>query len=914
MKIIKTKRLVGMLGCLLALILTLSLATPALAVPQIPHQFWGTVTIGTEPAPEGTTVKAKIGEVYYATTTVDVEGKYGYDPVFQVPADDPGEPGKDGGTNGETIEFYVDDVLATTFTFQIGGSDPLNLTVTIADTTHPTVTINQESEQADPTNTSPINFTVVFSESVSDFATGDVTLGGTAGATTATVTGSGTTYNVAVSGMTSDGTVIASIAAGVAHDAAANPNTASTSTDNSVTYDTTHPTVTLDSTASDPTSTSPIPVTATFSEGVTGFVVWDITVGNGAASNLAAGEGSTYTFNVTPTAEGEVTVDIASDVAEDAAGNGNTAATQFSITYTAAPPAVTIDAVTTPTNVTTQTLTGTRAADATVTLTSATATFGAVSYPTSTTWSCVATLAEGSNNITATADTTTAEATIVLDTTAPTVTDKTPAADATGIAVTTTVTATFSESMKASTITTISFTLSSDAGAITGTVAYNDTTKTATFSPAANLAIGTTYTATLSTAITDTVGNPLTSAYSWSFTTVAGSLGDGIDNTPAGGTLNLGGGTYTGDAIINKPITITGGTVLGGITINELTGSEVILENLTITDYTDYGIRIVNVRSVDTFIIRNNTLQGTAGSIVGILVDEVEAGGTLTIEKNYILGNETGIKLLADVTDATINYNDITGNSVAGLELVTGGNTNAEKNWWGDLSGPEQVTTNPRGEGNTVIGDATYQPWLTRQYATTIADNIAYYGGAYVNLTTGWNILSTPIALDPGADTWGEYVVLGSPDLHIHETNPAYSFDNQQGIFIAVTSSYQLKPCDAIYVRMTQADRAPILYSPNTSVPTKTLYTGWNLVGLANLGDMSVTDALTSVYRVAGDYTGYSLVISPAIGNQTPWVYIRDAGSVPEMQWTKGYWVFMVNAPEDTTLAGFTFTPQTLVP
>jgi hypothetical protein len=85
------------------------------------------------------------------------------------------------------------------------------------DITAPTVTIDQASTQDDPTNGSVIDFTVVFSESVSDFANGDVTIGGTAGATTAVVTGSGTTYNVAVSGMTSCGTVTASIPSGVAH-------------------------------------------------------------------------------------------------------------------------------------------------------------------------------------------------------------------------------------------------------------------------------------------------------------------------------------------------------------------------------------------------------------------------------------------------------------------------------------------------------------------------------------------------------------------------------------------------------------------------------------------------------------------------------------------------------------------------
>ena len=61
-----------------------------------------------------------------------------------------------------------------------------------------------------PTNASPINFTVVFSEAVAGFATGDVTLTGTAGGTlTGTVTGGPATYNVAVTGMTTPGTVIA---------------------------------------------------------------------------------------------------------------------------------------------------------------------------------------------------------------------------------------------------------------------------------------------------------------------------------------------------------------------------------------------------------------------------------------------------------------------------------------------------------------------------------------------------------------------------------------------------------------------------------------------------------------------------------------------------------------------------------
>ena len=68
---------------------------------------------------------------------------------------------------------------------------------------------------------------MVFSEAVSDFLNSDVTLSGTAGATTAVITyisADYTTYNIAVSGMTGEGTVIASVVAGVAHDSAGNLN------------------------------------------------------------------------------------------------------------------------------------------------------------------------------------------------------------------------------------------------------------------------------------------------------------------------------------------------------------------------------------------------------------------------------------------------------------------------------------------------------------------------------------------------------------------------------------------------------------------------------------------------------------------------------------------------------------------
>jgi hypothetical protein len=86
--------------------------------------------------------------------------------------------------------------------------------------TNLSVTVNQASSQADPTNTASVAFTAVFSESVTGLSSSEIR----------------------VSGLTSSGTVTVSVAA----DAAQNPhgvgNAASTSTDNTVTFDVTSPT------------------------------------------------------------------------------------------------------------------------------------------------------------------------------------------------------------------------------------------------------------------------------------------------------------------------------------------------------------------------------------------------------------------------------------------------------------------------------------------------------------------------------------------------------------------------------------------------------------------------------------------------------------------------------------------------
>ncbi len=114
---------------------------------------------------------------------------------------------------------------------------------------------------------------------------------------------------------------------------------------------------------------------------------------------------------------------------------------------------------------------------------------------------------------------------VTPDTTAPTVTTKTPAHLAAGVNVGTPVTVTFNEAMRSSSITSSSIVLQGPGGAaVPATVSYDQATSVATLTPQAALQYGATYTATVkggSGGVTDYVGNPLAADVTWTFSTEA---------------------------------------------------------------------------------------------------------------------------------------------------------------------------------------------------------------------------------------------------------------------------------------------------------------------------------------------------------------------------------------------------------
>lgn len=96
----------------------------AFAIPDLPHQFYGTVTVNGAPSANGTKVEAKIDSTV-VVSKITTDGKYGYNPnVFMVT--DP-----DGTRSGKSIAFFVDGVdTGKTVSFSRGTLTKLDLNVT----------------------------------------------------------------------------------------------------------------------------------------------------------------------------------------------------------------------------------------------------------------------------------------------------------------------------------------------------------------------------------------------------------------------------------------------------------------------------------------------------------------------------------------------------------------------------------------------------------------------------------------------------------------------------------------------------------------------------------------------------------------------------------------------------------------
>jgi parallel beta-helix repeat protein len=90
----------------------------------------------------------------------------------------------------------------------------------------------------------------------------------------------------------------------------------------------------------------------------------------------------------------------------------------------------------------------------------------------------------------------------------------------------------------------------------------------------------------------------------------------------------------------------------------------------------------------------------------------------VTVEGNTFAENNLGVYVFdtqTTLTDITVNFNNISGNSWYGAWNQGGQTLNTTKNWWGDASGPGGVGP---GNGDDISTKVLYSPWLAAEAGT----------------------------------------------------------------------------------------------------------------------------------------------------------------------------------------------------
>lgn len=212
------------------------------------------------------------------------------------------------GSDGSVIPTIAADLVQT-----VGGKNNIASTSTDNTVVYSSgidVTIEQKVAQLDPTNVTPIEFDVVFSEAIDPltFVPGDISQDGTATGVTWNIVNSGDNINFTLqaTAVTTDGTVQPSIAAALVQTLALKQNAASISVDNSVTYDTIFD-VTIEQAIAqlDPTQVTPVEFEVVFEEAIDPltFVPADI-IQNGTAVGITwnivnSGDNINFTLQAT---------------------------------------------------------------------------------------------------------------------------------------------------------------------------------------------------------------------------------------------------------------------------------------------------------------------------------------------------------------------------------------------------------------------------------------------------------------------------------------------------------------------------------------------------------------------------------------------------------------------------------------
>jgi parallel beta-helix repeat protein len=354
------------------------------------------------------------------------------------------------------------------------------------------------------------------------------------------------------------------------------------------------------------------------------------------------------------------------------------------------------------------------------------------------------------------------------------------------------------------------------------------------------------------------------------------TIGAAITAASPGDTINVAPGTYAENVLINKALTLVstvqnGANIQGNvsITVNSVTVDGFHITNFGQIPVPDYsGVYIPSGTGV---VVINNLIDGIAidpvthltvgvhtlyGGNAGVLVKDnviqnvrmgiYNQGSTMNIEGNTI-NNASHCGIGVDTSlGTTITGNTISGSGDVGIEVfgsnvvvhlnnitgydfglqTSGPNVDAENNWWGNATGPNNPDSNPSGTGVGVSNNVAFAPWLTGPFT-----------GTGVNLTADVPdivaISVSPTNIDygtliPGQNSAVKPIDVTNIGTHAADVDAAVSGD----------------PGDLFYEFLYLANDGAPAYTSNHAL--------WN--NIVSILAMSATDTIQSQLRVGSSY------------------------------------------------------------
>jgi hypothetical protein len=318
--------------------------------------------------------------------------------------------------------------------------------------------------------------------------------------------------------------------------------------------------------------------------------------------------------------------------------------------------------------------------------------------------------------------------------------------------------------MNPATITAATFTLKQGTTVISGAV--TSLGATATFNPAANLAVSTVYTATITTGVTDLAGNAMASTYVWTFTT--GTTADTtrptvVSTIPANAATGVAvnANIYVTFSEAMNPLTITastitlkqGTTLISGAVTSPSTTTAALNPGSDLANNTTYTV------TVTTGV---KDLAGNAMAVAKVWNFTTIAAGTagpppvdLGTAGNFVLLSKTGI--------STTGSASVVGNmgvSPAAASYITGFGLIM------DVSNTFSTSTLVTG-GKVYASD--YYPPTPANLTTAISDlETAYTDAAGRTNPTATELGAgniTSLTLVPGLYKWGTGLLVNAPGV-----------------------------------------------------------------------------------------------------------------------------------------------------